>query len=127
MLDRFIKGLAIWLLAALIYGVDLVVAFGTFFMTARETTTANELIWGSILLGEPIVFVLLFFRPKAAGFLLAAVATLSGLVALYSCFKGGPRFGFWGTIEEVAWFGLAFWGPKFLVAGFLMRSKRAAV
>ena len=119
-INKVARWVLVSLIFILIYGIDLIVGFGAFF-TARESTTANALFWGSILLGEPSAFLLLPLRPRAAAILLAGVATFSGVIALFTCLRGSSK----PSIFEILWFAFAFWGPKFLLALCFLQSQRS--
>ena len=126
MMNKVAGWVGMSIVAAVIYGLDLVIGLGTFFMTARETTLPNEVVWSLILLGDPIAFVLACFRPRMAACLLAGVAFLLGLIALYSCLAA-RGLGSIETLGEILWLAFAFWGPKFLLAFCFLQPRRAVV
>ncbi len=112
---------SILLAGAVIYLFDLTIAIGTFLMTAREDTLTNRLIFFSLLLVEPVAFLLAMFRPFQAGCILMGVTLFSGGVALISWLQPPRHTDALGAL----WFAGAYWGPKFALACFILRAQRA--
>ena len=105
----------------MIYICDLAISISTPLMTAREDTLTNQLIYFSLLLVEPVAFLLAMFRPFQAGCLLMGVTLFSGTVTFLSWLQP-PRH---TDVLGMLWFAGVYWGPKFALACFLLRSQRA--
>lgn len=106
---------------SVIYLFDLTISAGVFLMTAREDTWANLLTFLSLLLFEPAAFLLAMVKPFQAGCLLAGITLFSGSVALISWLQP-PRH---TEVLGALWFAVAYWGPKFALACFMLRAQRA--
>ena len=105
---------------SVLYFFDLVIAAGTFFMTARADTWTNRLIFLSLLLFEPAAFLLAMVRPFQAGCLLAGVTLFSGSIAFVSWLQQPRHTEALGAL----WFAVAYWGPKFALSFFMLRAQR---
>lgn len=99
-----------------IYSLDVFAALSVFWMTSRESSIANELIFTAFLLGEPIAFTVAMFKPRLGGYILTACVLFSGIVALSVWSPASAR----GGLLEGLWFGSLLWGPKCILAWYFV-------